>query len=141
MSRFSEVFFVDASSITTITMDLENIAQANEAGKSAQNALTWLARQHEEWLLVFDNADDTTLNLHNYFPCCSHGNILITSRNRDTCIHAPSPKLIYKVSNLTPDDARCLLFAIAGQEDDHSNETEALATEIVKVTVSLSCPG
>jgi hypothetical protein len=137
MPRFSEVFFVDASSSNTITTDLENIAQAKAVGKLSQDALSWLARQHEEWLLLFNNADDTTLNLGNYFPHCSHGNILITSRNRDTCLHARSPESNYKVSDLTPDDAKCLLLTLAGQLDGHSSESDVLATEIVKVTLAV----
>jgi hypothetical protein len=133
---------VDASSSITITTDLENIARAKAAGESLQDALAWLARQREEWLLLFNNADDAKLNLHNYFPSCSHGNILITSRNRDTRLHALSPESNYNVSNLTPDDARCLLLTMVGQRDAHSNETEVLATAIVKVILSpLSCPG
>ena len=135
MYRFSEVFFVDASSTNTITIDLENIAQVKEAGETAQDALAWLARQHEEWLLLFNNADDRTLTLGNYFPNCSHGNILITSRNHDICIYARSPNLNCKISDLTPDDARSLLLTIAGQGDSCANETKMLATAVVKVTV------
>ncbi|KAJ7262824.1 hypothetical protein C8J57DRAFT_1333874 [Mycena rebaudengoi] len=41
-------------------------------------SLLWLAQQCEEWLLVFNNADDVNLNLAQFFPSCSHGNILIT---------------------------------------------------------------
>ena len=133
---------MDASSSNTITTDLENIAQAKAAGDSSQNALSWLARQHEEWLLLFNNADDAKLNLHKYFPSCSHGNILITSRNRDTRLHALSPGSNYNVSNLAPSDAKCLLLAMVGQRDAYSKETEVLATAIVKVILShVSCPG
>jgi hypothetical protein len=131
-SRFSDVFFVDASSTNTINIDLENIAQAKEIGESPQDSLTWLARQREEWLVLFNNADYTTLNLHDFFPNCSHGNILVTSRNRDMCTHAPSPESNHKVSNLLPDDARHLLLSMAGHGNGHSNETE-VAIAIVKV--------
>jgi hypothetical protein len=133
MPRFSEVFFVDATSANTITTDFQNIAHVKEAGELPQDALSWLARQHEEWLLLFNNADDAKLNLRKYFPSCSHGNILITSRNHDTRLHAPSPQSNYNVSNLAPDDARCLLLAIVGHRDAYSKEPEVLATAIVKV--------
>jgi hypothetical protein len=138
MSRFSEVFFVDASSANTVTVDLRSLAQAKGAGDSPQDALNWLSGHCEEWLLLFDNADDTTLNLSAYFPPCSHGNILITSRNPATCIYALSPKSSCKVSNLTLDDARGLLLEIAGLRDDHSNEMEISATAIVQVMLLLS---
>jgi hypothetical protein len=133
MPRFSEVFFLDASSANTLSADLMNIAQAKGAGESLKDALGWLSRKQEEWLLLYDNADDTTLNLHNYFPHCSHGNILITSRNRDTHHYAPSLKSNCKVSDLTPEDAKALLLRMAGMMDGQSKETEMLATIIVKV--------
>src|SRR3984957_18633645 len=79
--RFSDVFFVDASTVETITTDLRSIAVAKGVGNSENDALNWLSRQRKEWLLLFNSADDTMLNLRDYFPRCSHGNILITSRN------------------------------------------------------------
>ena len=133
---------MDASNANTITAYLRNIALSKRVGESEQDALTWLCSQHEEWLLLFDSADDVKLNLRKYFPHCSHGNILITSRNHDTRLHAPSPQSNYNVSNLAPGDAKCLLLAMVGQRDACSKETEVLATAIVKVILSpVFCPG
>src|ERR1700733_5002370 len=110
-TSFSEVFFIDASSIHTIDTDLKNIALVKEIGQTAVDTIQWLKQHHEEWLLLFNNADDTTINLQNDFPSCSHGNILITSRNPETCIHASNAN--YKVSGMTPGDARDLLLSVA----------------------------
>ena len=128
LSRFSDVFFVDASTQETIIADLTNIALAKGIGKSEKAMLDWLSRQREEWLLLLDNADNPTLNLRPYLPRCSHGNILITSRNRDTCFYAPQS---CRVSDMRPEDATDLLLKIAHLE--HTSETDALATTIVKV--------
>ena len=127
-SRFSDVFYVDASTKETIIADLSQISLAKGLGESEKATLDWLSEQRKEWLLLFDNADDPTLNLLSYFPRCSHGNILITSRNRDTCIHASQ---FCQVSDMKPEEARDLLLKHARLE--HTNETEALATTIVKV--------
>ncbi|KAF7357130.1 TPR-like protein [Mycena sanguinolenta] len=54
---FTEKFLVDASSIESIETGLKNIA-ANGMGNSLQDALTWLAGKHEDWLVFFDNADE-----------------------------------------------------------------------------------
>ena len=89
--------------------------------------------QHEEWLLLLDNADDPNLNLHDYFPRCAHGNILITSRNREIVHHASDGKSCYNVSGLHPNDARNLLFNISGLWEGQTKQTEAAATAIVKV--------
>jgi len=88
LSRFSDVFYVDASTQETISADLRQIALAKGMGESEKATLDWFSRKREEWLLLLDNADDPILNLRSYLPRCSHGNILITSRNRDTCVYA-----------------------------------------------------
>ena len=85
---------------------------------------------------MLDNADDPTLSLRPYLPPCSHGNILITSRNRDTCFYAPQS---CQVSDMRPGDARDLLFKTARLQE-HTNDTEALATKIVKVYVFCLSP-
>jgi len=124
--RFSDVFYVDASTKETISTDLSQIALAKGIGESEKDKLDWLCRQRNEWLLLLDNADDLTLKLCSYFPCCSHGNILIMSRNRDICAYAPQ---FCQVSDMNPDEARDLLLKHARLE--HSNETEAPAMRIV----------
>src|SRR5882724_4847713 len=128
LSRFSEVFYVDASTKETIRADLSQIALAKGIGESETATLDWLSGQREEWLLLLDNADDPTLDLLSYFPLCSHGNILITSRNRDTCFNASQS---CQVSDMRPEEAKDLLLKIARL--DNTNENEALAATIVEV--------
>ena len=128
LSRFSGILYVDASTKETISAGFINIALAKGIGDSEEATIDWLSKQREEWLLLLDNADDPTLNLRLYLPRCSHGNILITSRNRDTCFYAPQS---CEVSDMRPEDARDLLLTVTRHE--HNNETEALATMIVKV--------
>ena len=131
--RFSEVFFVDASTVDTITADLRSIAVAKGAGGSENDALTCLSRKREEWLLLFNNADDTMLNLRDYFPPCAHGNILITSRNHDIRQHAMGQRSHCKVSGLTETEAERLLLDVAGINDEHADQNKILASTIVKV--------
>ena len=129
-TSFSDVFFIDATTAQTIDADLKNIALGKEIGENANDTIIWLTRKREDWLLLFDNADDTMLNLHRFFPTCSHGNILITSRNRETLIHAPG--FNYNVGSLTPEDARDLLLVIIKQVI--TDDTRVLAESIVKVS-------
>ena len=133
------MFFVDASSSNTIVAYLQNIALTKSAGKSEQDALTWLSREHKEWLLLFDGADDVMLNLRDYFPRCSHGNILITSRNRGTLIHAPNSDAHEKVGNLTPDEAKDLLLQLACIKEEPSDEIQMLSAKLVEV-ITLHLP-
>jgi hypothetical protein len=91
---------------------------------------------NEEWLLFIDNADDPSLNLGDYFPQCSHGYIIVTSRNSETRIHAPNQRSNAKVSNLMPEDAKNLLLEVSGKNGDQSDETGTLSMTIVEVCLS-----
>ena len=62
-SRFSYIFWVDASSqesIATSLKGLSNIstAQASGVDGSVESVLKWISCITEEWLIVFDNADN-----------------------------------------------------------------------------------
>ncbi|KAJ7814898.1 hypothetical protein B0H14DRAFT_3149270 [Mycena olivaceomarginata] len=131
---FSEIFYIDATNEQTLKTDLEIIAPA-VVGKSAEASLHWLAGKQEEWLLFFDNADDVQLDISKFFPRCTFGNILITTRNQELCIHASAGS---RVSDMEPEDAKDLLLQLAyrgrsdKQEKLNSNEQEKLAVAIVK---------
>ena len=61
--RLSHVFWVDASSKESITMSLRGIssifaAQASCLDGSVESVLQWISGIQEEWLIVFDNADE-----------------------------------------------------------------------------------
>ncbi|KAJ7289410.1 P-loop containing nucleoside triphosphate hydrolase protein [Mycena rebaudengoi] len=127
-SRFTDVFFLDASGIDTIKNGLKNIALTRSIGSEDEDASRWLASSQDEWLLIFDNADDPSINLFNYFPRSSRGNILITSRNPELSVHAPNSH--HHISDMEEEDAVQLLLASALQP--LSTETESLATDIVK---------
>ncbi|KAJ7448407.1 hypothetical protein FB451DRAFT_1375405 [Mycena latifolia] len=113
--RFSEVYFIDSSSQKTIESDLSSIAH------------------HIEWLMVFNNADDAQLKLSQYFPSCSHGNIIITSRNQ-TLNQAVEAKL--KVEQMELKEAIDLLLA-AARYDIHEAEYRAIGQQIVQKLHSL----
>ena len=81
------MFWVDASSLESINMSLKGItsipaAQASCLDGSAESALQWISGIQEEWLIVFDNADDLPPDVvAKFIPPGNRGSILITSRN------------------------------------------------------------
>ncbi|KAJ7841447.1 FabD lysophospholipase-like protein [Mycena leptocephala] len=79
--RFTKQFFINASSLQTLDTTLKNIAIAHKIGTSSEDGLLWLISQREEWMLLFDNADNPSIDLFHFFPKCTHGNIIVTSRN------------------------------------------------------------
>ncbi|KAJ7255559.1 P-loop containing nucleoside triphosphate hydrolase protein [Mycena rebaudengoi] len=127
-ARFMDVFFLDASTIDTIKDGLKNIALTRSIGSNDEDASRWLASSQEEWLLIFDNADDPGIKLFKYFPQSSSGNILITSRNPQLYVHAPN--CYHHISDMEEEDAVHLLLASAIQP--LTIETQLLATDIVK---------
>ncbi|KAJ7735180.1 hypothetical protein B0H16DRAFT_1695692 [Mycena metata] len=126
-SHFSDIFFIDTSTIATIETGLKNIAVLKDFGDSLEAGLLWLTSKVEEWLLLFDNADDLGINLNDYIPQCNHGNIIITSRNPEMCVYAGSDSL---VSDMEEEDAVTLLLKSALQKA--MSHTEQIAAEIVK---------
>ncbi|KAJ6564812.1 hypothetical protein B0H19DRAFT_1286435, partial [Mycena capillaripes] len=112
----------------TIETGLKKIATLKNAGNSSQEALQWLATQCEEWLLFFDNADDPNLNLNRFLPHCSHGNIIITSRNPE--LHGYGGSYSF-VTDMDEDEAVAVLLQSA--RCDVSPANKRIATEIVKV--------
>ncbi|KAJ7045012.1 hypothetical protein C8F04DRAFT_521579 [Mycena alexandri] len=126
-SRFSDIFFIDTSTITTIDTGLKNIAVLKNFGDSPQDGLLWLTSKVEQWLLFFDNADDPSISLNDFIPQCNHGNVIITSRNPGLRVYAGSHSL---VSDMKEEDAVALLLKSGSQKA--TIHTEQIATEIVK---------
>ncbi|KAJ7101783.1 hypothetical protein C8R44DRAFT_350391 [Mycena epipterygia] len=118
-SRFTDMFFLDSSTSETIETGLKNIGKIKSIGDSSQETLQWLRSKQEEWLLLFDNADDPKINLNNYFPQCNHGNILITSRNPGLCVYASSHS---SVGAMEETDAVDLLLRSAAKDTTESNK-------------------
>ncbi|KAJ7354059.1 hypothetical protein DFH08DRAFT_984304, partial [Mycena albidolilacea] len=96
-------------------------------GNSLEDGLLWLVTQIEEWILLFDNADDTNINLCNFFPKCIYRNIIITSCNPQLAAHAPMSHS--KVEDMDETDAIDLLLVRAAKEK--TVETTRRASEIV----------
>ncbi|KAG8708122.1 hypothetical protein FRC09_001430 [Ceratobasidium sp. 395] len=113
-SKYEHIFYIDCTSSRTVEADLKNIADVNDAGDCFGDALTWLARLKESWLIVYNNADDTSLKLRGYFPACSRGNILITTRNRGMISLAQGAEAECDVSNMTKNEALKLLAEASG---------------------------
>ncbi|KAJ7496347.1 hypothetical protein B0H11DRAFT_2190115 [Mycena galericulata] len=127
LTQFSDIFLIDTSTQDTIDRGLKNIAVTKNAGTGGQDALRWLSSTPSQWLLFFDNADDPKIDLNQYFPKCSHGNILITSRNPGLCVYAGAHSL---VSDMEESDAIVLLLTSAVQ--DITLKNKEISAKIVK---------
>jgi len=79
---------------------------------------------------LFDNADNVDLKLKKYFPSCSFGNILITTRNRELR-HYTAKDADANIQGMDLEEAKTLLLVQARAESNIENNE--LAETIVQV--------
>ena len=133
---FSFVFWIDASSIGTITQGLKGVcnlpaAQLSGLDGSPESALYWIGSLEKNFIMVFDNADILSpAELEAYLPPGRGGSILITSHNF-TMRNLTSPENCLEVSEMEENDAVELLLK-ASSLHPSSIEFQAEASKIVK---------
>jgi hypothetical protein len=80
----NNMFWIDASSESSLELALMQIVQANnisqEAKPSATSALQWISKR-ANWLIVYDSADGHYSVVEKFLPPGIGGNVLISSRN------------------------------------------------------------
>lgn len=86
---------------------------AKNVGKPLQSTLEWLVAHRESWLLDLNNLDDPSIPVNDYLPSCAHGDILITTRNRDLALLARGYHSGFRVSGMNPSDGTRLLLKTA----------------------------
>ncbi|KAE9388900.1 hypothetical protein BT96DRAFT_947252 [Gymnopus androsaceus JB14] len=126
--RFSNIWFLDATSNATLAADFKQLGKAAGVGEEVKDVYNFLARMHQNWLCIFDNADDKQVYLKDYIPCCDHGNIIITSRLSEAS-EMDSPGWHIDFGDLDKEDAIELLLKHAHIETYKMNMN--LAIQIV----------
>ncbi|KAG8783010.1 hypothetical protein FRC15_005920 [Serendipita sp. 397] len=121
------VFFLDASSETSLNADLATLARS-QTEKYDDDALTWLANGIDNWLLIMDNADDSSFKLSTFLPRAAHGHVIVTTRNATHRLL--SPQSSHAVDVLPIEDSIALLLKASASEDNETNRL--LAKEIAE---------
>ena len=143
-SRFSYIFWIDASSKDSIEIGLMQIGQTNnvpqEAKQSAGSVLQWIS-QRNNWLMIYDQADGHYEIVEGFLPPGSEGNILITSRNVGLS-RITSTSL--KVQNMTEEEGVSLLLKSAlldGTSGHNIDFARKLASELGGIPLTLDQAG
>ncbi|KAI0810717.1 tetratricopeptide repeat domain-containing protein [Xylaria sp. FL0064] len=131
--RFWGVFFINGTSEKTIRKSLGDIAKLSGRDPNANAALDWLSTIKEQWLLLFDNADNSDIQLDNYFPKGMGGHILITTRNRALRVLGNIEPGYYDFSGLRFDEASSLLLKASSLPRPWEPCWESLALNITEV--------
>ncbi|KAG8740403.1 hypothetical protein FRC10_004354 [Ceratobasidium sp. 414] len=130
---WSDVIYADATSAESLTSTLREFAIARKIGETHEDTLRWLSSYTKPWLLLFDNADDSTLDLQTYLPRGTHGRVLITTRARGVALLAKGPNSDYNVSSMEPEESLRLLLTVARSDRARlSNEDKQAATALVQ---------
>ncbi|KAK0729439.1 hypothetical protein B0H67DRAFT_479222 [Lasiosphaeris hirsuta] len=161
------VFWVHASSAERFRQSYASIAQECQVPSYDDPKMDmlllvkkWLERQDcGRWLMVIDNADDTQVffgqptepiktgtsspdrNLARYLPECTHGAILVTTRNRQTGLRLAQGKGPIEIRNMDEDESGQLLritlngvSATAAELSTLSSRLEYLPLALVQAT-------
>ncbi|KAK5215128.1 hypothetical protein LTR96_011450 [Exophiala xenobiotica] len=105
--RYWGIFWVDTSTDDSIQRSFTQLARILQVDENVECMKRTLANSVQAWLLIFDNADDPSLNLASYFPTGNRGDIIITSRNPQ-CQHYNTMGW-REVGQLSPHDSMLLL--------------------------------
>ena len=97
--------------------------------ESTESILRWFSTIDNEWLLVFDNADNDPDTIVEFLPRGNRGNVLITSRNPNIRRNVASNAWA-EVDTMEIDDAISLLLK-AAYLDESSDELRLLSRSIV----------
>lgn len=133
------IYFLDASSKEVLETDLKTLVQSQSDVYT--DALIWLANTPMDWLIIMDNADDPSLELAPFLPRCSHGHVIITSRNRFRT--TLSPESTHYIDSLPLDEAANLLLNMSKYKDNSRNKQLAIdiAEELGRLPLALAHAG
>lgn len=113
--RYWGIFWIDASSNDSILHSIKRIAGALDVEQDVEAVRQKLADTEHIWLLVFDNVDDSSISLAEYFPTGVRGDIIITCRYCD--FQQYSTVGHEEIGSMNRDDAKALLRLIAHGQD------------------------
>ncbi|CAG7849661.1 SubName: Full=Uncharacterized protein {ECO:0000313/EMBL:CCA76006.1} [Serendipita indica DSM 11827] len=135
---FQHILFIDASSDRSIETDLVARLKAIDRsfeGSDLSSALKALSEPNEmittRWCLIFDNADDSDLDITSFLPTCDHGAIIITTRNAQLEFISPEGHIALEVMNKS-EACDALLASALGPTEKHTPRQKEQAMAIVK---------
>lgn len=130
--RFWGVFWVNGSSEESLKEGFGAIARIPGRSSNMKAAMDWLSTVEERWLLLIDNADDSSIPLEDYFPQGRGGHILITTRSPKFKIHGNTGLKHYDFSGLQTEEASDLLLKASGLPAPWQSSWASLASTITK---------
>ena len=125
---------------------------------------SWLEKGHQsEWLMILDNADDTYMffgssgvvshedattnqqapkgQIARYIPECSHGSVLITTRNRETGVWLAPARDDIEIEELSLAESTELLKSLINSDHQNPDDLDRLAQRLERLPLALAQAG
>ena len=118
-------------------------AQASGVDDSVDSVLKWISCIEDDWLIVFDNADDPSPEMvEEFIPSGNRGNILITSRN-SSMGRLVSHENIIEIKEMEESDAISLLLKASHIDalPEHQKAAERLVIELGCIPLAVEHAG
>jgi tetratricopeptide (TPR) repeat protein len=133
------VYLIDATNLSTIHSSFRSLGY-HEAKLSndlndqdmIDEVHAWLEARDDPLLLIFDNADDRTIDLGRFLPQCDSGRIIITTRNEAHCVHAHPFAFHSRIGELLPDEAVALLHQLVPPDKRNHPDAQLISEQIVR---------
>ena len=131
---FWGVFWIDASSNQHAKQSFSYIARIGRVEPNERAAKNWLSSLGQEmpWLLIIDNADETSFPIEECFPDGDNGTILITTRNPMLKVHGTIGPRHYQFSELEENESIELLLKAADESPPWSPATLESSKDICR---------
>jgi len=134
----SIILWANSETSLSLTASFTFIAttQLKLAGASAEGSqenrilvLNWLKKTDRQWLLIFDNAEDSK-SLREFWPTSNHGRVLITSRNH-ILASQPASKGIEITTFEKKEGAAFIMFLLQHERHEDPSEKELESAEVL----------
>jgi hypothetical protein len=161
------VFWVYAGSPERFYQSISQIAQNchirghnDPKADVPQLVKAWLARDDQSaWLMILDSADDTEIffnssdvtspnqagtdriapegNLARYIPECSHGSLLVTTKNKETGVRLTRGRGILKIGHMDSTESRKLIQEILRDDGPNPDDIDILTARLEHLPLAL----
>ncbi|KAF4841037.1 hypothetical protein CGCSCA4_v009698 [Colletotrichum siamense] len=157
----ASVFWIHASNVERFQKAFSDIAQECEIPGYKDKEVDisslvkgWLENKRRgRWLLVIDNADDTevffpanptaeagrrTTSVGHYIPECSHGSVLITTRNKQAGVKLSRGKSPIEIQRMSETETTQLLRTLLEDESVTPAEASILSSRLEHLPLALA---
>lgn len=149
------IFWIYGGTADRFRQAYENIAQHCSVAKTGgldrdllSSVTKWLAAESNgRWLMIIDNADDGEVffdwagsgsTLSKYIPDCSHGALLVTTRNKNVGVNFTKGRGLIEIPEMNKDESKELITKCIGGNPDDDTAMDKLTKLLEYIPLALA---